>query len=75
MISPIFVYIFALPFPFNRADLLKDVNEAQSTESLCAEIASVDPSVSVREVIDRALYKDESLKKLRVVQVFQSSIR
>ena len=52
-----------------RADLLKDVNERECASSLAATLNEVDPSMSVREVVDVSLATDENLKRLRVLQV------
>lgn len=53
-----------------RADLLKDIDQQESAAALEDALEYVDASMSVREVVDLALRKDENLKKLRIVQVF-----
>lgn len=55
--------------PLYRSDLLKDVDEVGCGVALSEALGEADPSMSIREVVDLSLRADESLKKLRVLQV------
>ena len=59
---------------YRRADLLKDIDEAACAESLMRALDELDPSCSIRDVVNVALQTDDSLKKLRVLQVNRMNI-
>lgn len=48
---------------------MKDISESDCALSLARTLEDVDPSVTIREVIDKSLQVDDSFKKLRVAQV------
>lgn len=54
---------------FSRADLLHDLEELDCGLALSSALEAVDPSLSLREVVDLSLRTDDTLKKLRVLQV------